>query len=78
MRRLAAVGTTRLNPVGRSKGDIQFLSGVSVEIAEQDAEGAILIAKPSFKGRRDTLTGIVLRSRFAPAAPGEERRTPAR
>ncbi len=59
---LALVGAAGFDPVVGADRDIQFLFQISIEVSEEQAEGSVLVLKPSFVSARYALPGIVRRA----------------
>jgi len=51
MRRLALVGSTRLNPVIRTNRDVQLFLHIAIEIPKKHTDAAVRILEPTLIGR---------------------------
>ncbi len=57
MRRLAVIGTARLDPIVRPDRDVDRIGLVAVVVAEQQDERAVLVRTPALERWKDRLTG---------------------
>ena len=61
MRRLAAIGTARLEAIVRADGDIDLFFEVPVVVTKQQAEASVRIRKPALEDSGDALSRVMTR-----------------
>ena len=61
MRRLAQVGATRFDPVGRTDRNIQFLGRVAIQVSDEKTAAAIVVVEPALECAGDARTELLAR-----------------
>src|SRR5262249_35164659 len=56
---LTLIRASRIDPVIRSDGDIDFLLCIAIEIAQKQAEASVGVFEPAFEGTGDAGAGFV-------------------
>src|SRR5713101_5165836 len=59
VRGLALVGTSRLDAVIRTNGDVELFFQIAIEVADQEAEAAVGSLEPALECAGDALAGVV-------------------